>query len=44
VDNVRMDLVGVRWDDADWIDLAQDRNRLRALALTTGDLELCLAP
>jgi hypothetical protein len=26
-----MDLVGVEWGDVDWIGLAQDRGRLRAL-------------
>jgi hypothetical protein len=31
VDNVRMDLVEVGWGDVDWIDLAQDRDRRRAL-------------
>jgi hypothetical protein len=31
VDNSRMDLVEVRWGDVDWIDLAQDRDRWRAL-------------
>jgi hypothetical protein len=31
VDNVRMDLGGVGWGDVDWIGLAQDRNRWRAL-------------
>jgi hypothetical protein len=31
-DNIRMDLGEVRWDDVDWIGLAQDRNRCRALA------------
>jgi hypothetical protein len=31
VDNIRMDLVEVVWGDVDWIGLAQDRNRLRAL-------------
>jgi hypothetical protein len=30
VDNIRMDLVEMRWDDVDWIALAQDRNRWRA--------------
>jgi hypothetical protein len=29
--NIRMDLVEVRWGDADWIGLAQDRDRWRAL-------------
>jgi hypothetical protein len=31
VDNIRMDLGEVEWGDMDWIDLAQDRNRWRAL-------------
>jgi hypothetical protein len=32
VDNIRMDLVEVGWSDVDWIGLAQDRDRWRALA------------
>jgi hypothetical protein len=31
LDNVRMDLVEVEWGDVDWIGLAQDRDRWRAL-------------
>jgi hypothetical protein len=31
VDNIGMDLVEVGWGDVDWIGLAQDRNRWRAL-------------
>jgi hypothetical protein len=31
VDNIRMDLGEVGWGDVDWIGLAQDRNRWRAL-------------
>jgi hypothetical protein len=31
VDNIRMDLGEVGWSDVDWVDLAQDRNRCRAL-------------
>jgi hypothetical protein len=31
VDNIRMDLGEVAWGDVDWIGLAQDRNRWRAL-------------
>jgi hypothetical protein len=31
VDNIRMALGEVGWGDVDWIDLAQDRNRWRAL-------------
>jgi hypothetical protein len=30
-DNIRMDLGEGGWGDADWIGLAQDRNRWRAL-------------
>jgi hypothetical protein len=31
VDNIRMNRREVRWGDVDWIGLAQDRNRWRAL-------------
>jgi hypothetical protein len=31
VDNIRMNLGEVGWDDVDWIGLVQDRNRWRAL-------------
>jgi hypothetical protein len=31
VDNIRMDLRKVGWVDVDWIGLAKDRNRWRAL-------------
>jgi hypothetical protein len=31
VDNIRMDLGEVGWSDVDWIGLARDRNRWRAL-------------
>jgi hypothetical protein len=31
VDNIRMDLGEVGWSDGDWIGLAQDRNRWRAV-------------
>jgi hypothetical protein len=30
-DNIRIDLVEVGWCDVDWIGVAQDRNRWRAL-------------
>jgi hypothetical protein len=30
-DNIKMDLREVGWRDMDWIDLAQDRERWRAL-------------
>jgi hypothetical protein len=31
VDNIRLYIEEVGWGDVDWIGLAQDRNRLRAL-------------
>jgi hypothetical protein len=31
VDNIRMDLGDAEWGDVDWIGLAKDRNRWRAL-------------
>jgi hypothetical protein len=31
LDNIGMDLVEVGWGDVDWIGLAQDRDRWRAL-------------
>jgi hypothetical protein len=31
VDNIRMDLREIGWGDVDWIGLAKDRNRWRAL-------------
>jgi hypothetical protein len=31
VDNIRIDLGEVRWGDVDWIGLAKDRNRRRAV-------------
>jgi hypothetical protein len=31
VDNIKMDLREIGWDGMDWTDLAQDRDRWRAL-------------
>jgi hypothetical protein len=31
VDNIKIDLVKVGWGDVDWIGLAQDKDRWRAL-------------
>jgi hypothetical protein len=31
VDNIKMDLLEIAWDGVDWIGLAQDRDRRRAL-------------
>jgi hypothetical protein len=34
VDNSKLDLSEIGWDDMDWIDLAQDRDQWRALVNT----------
>jgi hypothetical protein len=38
-DNIRMDLQEVGWGRGDWIQLAQDRDRWRALVSTVRDFE-----
>jgi hypothetical protein len=38
VDNIKMDLREIGWDDVDWIDLAQDRDQWRALVSTVMNL------
>jgi hypothetical protein len=40
LDNVRMDLVEVGWGDVDWIGLAQDRDRWRALVNSVLNLRI----
>jgi hypothetical protein len=40
VNNIRMDLLEVGWGDVDWIGLAQDRDRWRALVNSVLDLRL----
>jgi hypothetical protein len=40
VDNIRMDLREVGWGDVDWICLAKDRNRRRALANSVLNLQV----
>jgi hypothetical protein len=40
VDNMKMDLRAVGWDGRDWIDLAQDRDQLRALVNTVMNLRV----
>jgi hypothetical protein len=40
VDNIRMDLREVEWDNVDWIDLAKDRNRWRALVKSALNLRV----
>jgi hypothetical protein len=37
-DNIRMDLREIGWGGMDWIDLAQDRDKLRALVNTVMNL------
>jgi hypothetical protein len=41
-DNIRMDLIEVGWGDVDWIGLAKDRNRWRALVNSVMNLRLPL--
>jgi hypothetical protein len=38
--NIKMDLREIGWDGADWIDLAQDREDLRALVNTVMNLRI----
>jgi hypothetical protein len=40
LNNIRMDSVKVGWGDVDWIDLAQDRDRWRALVNSVLNLRL----
>jgi hypothetical protein len=40
VDNIKMDLREIGWDGGDWIDLAQDRDRWRALVKAVMNLRL----
>jgi hypothetical protein len=40
VDNIKMDLREVGWGDVDWIGLAQDRNRWRALVKSVLNLRV----
>jgi hypothetical protein len=38
LDNIRMDLVEVGWGNVDWIGLAQDRDRWRAVVISVLNL------
>jgi hypothetical protein len=40
LNNIRMDLVEVGWRDVDWIGLAQDRDRWRAVVNTVLNLRV----
>jgi len=39
-DNIEMDLQDVRWLDMNWIDLAQNRDRWRALVIAVTNLRV----
>jgi hypothetical protein len=39
-DNIKMDVREVGWEGADWIDLAQDRDRWRALVYKVMNLRV----
>jgi hypothetical protein len=39
VDNIKMDLGEIGWDNMDWIDLAPDRDQWRALVNTVMNLQ-----
>jgi hypothetical protein len=40
VDNVKIDLREIGWDGMDWIDLAQDRSKWRALVNTVMNIRV----
>jgi hypothetical protein len=40
VDNIRMDIGEVGWGDVDWIGMAQDRNRWRAVVNSVLNLQV----
>jgi hypothetical protein len=39
-DNIKMDLQDVGWEDVDWIDMALDRGRWRALVIAVMNLRV----
>jgi hypothetical protein len=40
VDNIKMDLIEIGWNGMDWTDMAQDRDRWRALVNTAMNLRV----
>jgi hypothetical protein len=40
VDNIKLDLREIEWDGMDWIELAQDKDRWRALVNTVMNLRV----
>jgi hypothetical protein len=39
-DNIKMDLQEVGWEDVDWIDMAQDRDRWQAVVIAVMNLRV----
>jgi hypothetical protein len=39
-DNIKMDIIEIRWGDLDWIDLTQDRDYWKAVVITVMNLRL----
>jgi hypothetical protein len=40
VDNIKMDLIEIGWDGVDWINMAQNRDKWRALVNTVLNLRV----
>jgi hypothetical protein len=40
MDNIEVDLRDMRWDDVDWVDMAQDMDQWRALVNTVLSLQV----
>jgi hypothetical protein len=40
MDNIKMDLREIGWDGIDWIDLAQDRDRWKAIVNTVMNIRV----
>jgi hypothetical protein len=40
VNNIKMDLREIGWDEVDWIDMAQDRDQWRAMGNTVLNLRV----
>jgi hypothetical protein len=40
VDNIKMDLREIGWDDMDWIDLTQDRDQWKTLVNTVMNIQV----
>jgi hypothetical protein len=40
MDNIKIDLIEIGWDDGDWTDMAQDRDQWRALVNTVLNLRV----